>query len=34
MHERHGIEEDEFNKAIKYYDLMSDPEVSSKMKEF
>jgi hypothetical protein len=28
MHERHGIEEEEFNRAIKYYDLMSDPEVS------
>jgi hypothetical protein len=33
MHERHGIEEEEFNQAIKYYDLLNDPEVSSKIKE-
>ena len=34
MLECHGIEEDEFNKAIKYYDLMSDTEVSSKLYDY
>ena len=33
MHERHGIEEEEFNQVIMYYNLMDDHEVSSKMKE-
>jgi hypothetical protein len=33
MHERHGIEEEEFNQAIMYYNLMNDPEVSRKMME-
>lgn len=33
MHERHGIEEEEFNSAIMYYNLMNDPEVSRKMME-
>ena len=33
LHERHGIEEEVFNQAIKYYDLLNDPEVSSKIKE-
>ena len=29
----HGIEEDEFNAAIVYYNLMNDPEVNRKMME-
>ena len=33
MFERHGVEEDEFNQAIIYYNLMNDPEVSRKMME-
>jgi hypothetical protein len=33
MFERHGIEEEEFNQAILYYNLMQDPEVSRKMME-
>jgi len=33
MFETHGIEEDEFNQAIIYYNLMNDPEVAKKMME-
>jgi hypothetical protein len=33
MFERHGIEEEDFNQALIYYNLMSDPEVSRKMME-
>ena len=33
MFETHGVEEDEFNQAIIYYNLMNDPEVSRKMME-
>ena len=33
MFERHGIEEEEFNQAIMYYNLMYDPEVSRRMTE-
>lgn len=31
MYEHHGIEEEEFNQAIFYYNLMEDPEVRFKM---
>jgi hypothetical protein len=31
MYEHHGIEEEEFNRAIIYYNLMEDPEVTRKM---
>ena len=33
MFETHGVEEEEFNQAIIYYNLMNDPEVSRKMME-
>ena len=33
MHQSHCIEEEEFNQAISYYNLMNDPEVSHKMME-
>lgn len=33
MFETHGVEEEEFNQAIIFYNLMNDPEVSRKMME-
>jgi hypothetical protein len=33
MFERHGIEEEDFNQALIFYNLMNDPEVSRKMME-
>ena len=33
MFETHGIEEEEFNSAVMFYNLMNDPEVHRKMME-
>jgi len=33
MFETHNIEEDEFNSAVMFYNLMNDPEVHRKMME-
>ncbi len=33
MYEKHQIEEDEFNSAVSYYKLYSDPEVHKRSME-
>lgn len=33
MFDRYGIEEEDFNAAVVYYNLMNDPEVNRKMME-